>query len=81
MKTVRFLTLTLISILTSCVSRLYERGQLTAEIRGDYEYRKSVDGSVSVSLRHTPVIQASGTAVAKDLGALGTAATAFTLIH
>ena len=67
--------------ITGCVSRLYNAGQLTAEIRGDYEYRKAADGSVSVSLRHTPVIQAGGTAVAKDIGALGTAATAFRLTH
>ena len=26
--------------ITGCVSRLYERGQLTAEIRGDYDYRR-----------------------------------------
>ena len=67
--------------ITGCVSRLYDAGQLTAEIRGDYEYRKSADGSILISLHHTPVIQASGTAIAKDLGALGTAATAFTLTH
>lgn len=60
--------------LTGCVSRLYDKGQLQAEIRGDYEYRKGADGSVLISLRHTPVIQASGTAVAKDIGALGSAA-------
>ena len=67
--------------ITGCVSRLYERGQLTAEIRGDYEYRRSSDGSVAISLRHTPVIQATGTAVSKASGALGTAATALTLTH
>ena len=67
--------------ITGCVSRLYEQGQLTAEIRGDYEYRRSSDGSVAISLRHTPVIQASGTAVSKATGALGSAATAIALTH
>ena len=60
--------------LTGCVSRLYDKGQLQAEIRGDYEYRRGADGSVSISLRHTPVIQASGTAIAKHVGAIGSAA-------
>lgn len=67
--------------ITGCVSRLYERGQLTAEIRGDYEYSRSRDGTVVISLRHTPVIQASGTAISKTIGATGTAATAITLTH
>ena len=67
--------------LSGCVSRLYERGQLAAEIRGDYEYSRYRDGSVTISLRHTPVIQASGTAVSKATGALGTAATAIALTH
>ena len=78
MKTICYLTLALVIAvivlaITGCVSRLYDHGQLTAEIRGDYEYRKAADGSVSVSLSHTPVIQASGTAIAKDIGAAGSA--------
>ena len=73
--------LALVSLLavTGCVSRLYDHGQLTAEIRGDYEYRKTAAGDESISLRHTPIIQASGTAIAKDLGAVGTAGLGFKL--
>lgn len=72
----------LVLAMTGCGSTFYSAdGKPAARICGDYTYQKTPDGSVLISLRHTETIQATGNALAKDLGALGTAATALTLTH
>ena len=67
----------LIFFFTSCGSTFYgPTGLPTARIFGDYTYTRSATGSVTITLKHSPVIAATGKAAALGITATGTAASA-----
>ena len=78
---IALLGLTLIVVIiifcTSCGSTFYgPDGKPAARISGDYTYQRSADGKETVTLNHSRVITAGGTAGAKLITAGGTAASA-----
>ncbi len=51
---------------TGCASNFYgPDGKRTATIRGDYTYQRTAAGAVTITLKHSPVINAAGNATAK----------------
>ena len=63
--------------LTGCSSTFYgPTGLPLATIRGDYTYSKTAAGAVLITLKHSPVIRASGVATSQAVAAAGTAASA-----
>ena len=46
---------------------------------GDYTYIRTAKGDVSITLKHSPVIRASGVATSQALATAGTAASAVML--
>ena len=66
---------------TGCASTFYSPDGLPlATIRGDYTYQRTASGAVSITLKHSPVIRASGVATSQTIAAAGTAASATLLI-
>jgi len=65
----------------SCGSTFYgPTGQPTAKVYGDYTYSRTASGAVSITLKHSPVIRASGVATTQAIAAAGTAASAAMLV-
>ena len=63
--------------LTGCTSTFYgPTGLPLATIRGDYTYQRTAAGAVTITLKHSPVIRASGVATSQAVAAAGTAASA-----
>jgi hypothetical protein len=61
--------------ITSCQSTFYyPDGKPQATIRGDYTYSRTAAGAESITLKHSPVIRASGVATTQGIAAAGTAA-------
>ena len=67
----------IIFLFTGCSSTFYgPTGLPLATIRGDYTYSRTAAGAVTVTLKHSPVIRASGVATSQAVAAAGTAASA-----
>jgi len=63
--------------LPSCMTTFYgPTGLPTAKVYGDYTYSRTASGTVSITLKHSPVIRASGVATTQAIAAAGTAASA-----
>lgn len=62
----------------SCVSTFHPDGKPKV-LAGDYTYERTAAGDVKVTIKHSPVIRASGIATTQAIGAAGTAASAVIL--
>ena len=71
------IVLILVWATSGCASTFYSAdGKPLATIRGDYTYQRTASGAVSITLKHSPVIRASGVATSQTIAAAGTAASA-----